>query len=73
MHFKYNSYSHYILGHLNVQEKFAAAGKQSNTGNSNNVNTTLVYQLQSGWVPGQDANLGRAVNCMMSEIVDVCQ
>ena len=56
-HCKYNHYSHYILGHLNVQEKSAAAGKQSNTGNSNNVNTTLAYQLQSGWVPGQGANL----------------
>ena len=66
-------YSHYILGHLNVHEKFAAAGKQSNTGNSNNVNTTLAYQLQSGWVPGQGANLDRAVNCMVSEIVHVCQ
>ena len=41
-------YSHYILGHLNVHEKFAAAGKQSNTGNSNNVTQHLCINCNLG-------------------------
>ena len=43
MYFKYNSYSHYILGHHIV--KLAAAGKQSNNIYSNSAARDLFVSL----------------------------